>query len=93
MRIIEFNGLGKPMQPDICTGKVLILLQQEHCEIVKLEILPPEEFGPCLHPAKNTEELKGQALALIRKIHPNCIESERHWIFECPDDISIKAVF
>jgi len=87
MRIVNFNGLGKPNSKDIKSGDILILLQETNVEIVQLKILSPDDYGPELTKVKNSDQLVELAKKAIKENHPECLKSERHWIFECPKEI------
>ena len=92
MRIINFNGLGRPIEKGVVQGDILILYANEEASLVKLNMLP-EEYGPELIHAKNSEKLKSEMLDRIRKQYPDPDSNERHWTLECPDDIKNQAEF
>ncbi len=93
MRIVEFNGLGEPNVDGIEDGQILIRFQHDCTEVVKLHLVPPEEYGPELLMASNWKVLEQQAYSEITRNHPECIDSDRHWVFECPEYISERAIF
>ena len=93
MRIVEFDGLGRPRVADIVTGTVLLLLQGENVSVVEVELLPPDQFGPSLTHATNSDELAPAARAAIRLAFPRGLAAERHWLLECPIDLAERALF
>lgn len=93
MRLVEFNGLGAPTVPGIRTGSVLLLWQDGAISIVRVEILPPEQFGPCLERADNSAELQAEARAALARSFPRGFSTDRHWTIECPPDIAQRARF
>lgn len=93
MKVIRFNGLGLPDDKSVTTGDILIIVTHDSAEVVMLEILPPEDFGPCLTPAKNWKALEKEAFAEVKNNFPECLQSAKHWVFQCPQDIINKAVF
>jgi len=94
MKIVEFNGLGQPSLEDVKDGDVLVLYKpQESVEVVKLKILPPDDYGPELTHAKNENELGPELKSLVESFHPQLVLSDRHWILTCPESIADRAVF
>jgi hypothetical protein len=93
MEIVEFNGLGQPMLGNVKSGDVLVVFNGEATQIVKLKILPPEEYGPELTPAENWAQIESELEILVRANFPHCMGQERHWVFTCPESIRIKAIF
>lgn len=93
MRIINFNGLGQPTEKGVVQGDILILYANEKASVVKLNMLPPNEYGPELIHAKNSEKFKSELLDRIRKQYPDLDSNERHWILECPNDIKNQVEF
>jgi len=93
MRIVEFDGLGRPRVADIVTGTVLLLLQGENISVVQVELLPPDQFGPSLTHATNSDELVPLARAAIRQAFPRGLTAERDWLLECPVDVAERARF
>ena len=90
---IGFDGHGRPVPQDVETGVVLLLVQGDEVSVVRLEILPPVENGPCLHHASNSDELEADARAAIREVYPEWLSRDRHWTLECPDAIAQRARF
>jgi hypothetical protein len=94
MKIVEFNGLGQPSLEDVKDGDVLVLYKpQESVEVVKLKILPPDDYGPELTHAKNENELGPELKSLVESFHPQLVLSDRHWTLTCPESIADRAVF
>ena len=94
MRIVKFNGCGQPELLGINDGDILILFTHDSAEVVKLKLLPPDNYGPELTRAKNWKELESAALWLIKSNHPDYLkQTERHWVFECPEELALKAEF
>jgi hypothetical protein len=93
MRIVEFNGLGVPRVEGVGTGSVLLLWQDGAISVVRLEILPPEDFGPCLERADNSAELEAEARAALAEGFPKGFSTDRHWTIECPQHIAQRARF
>ena len=93
MKIVNFNGLGQPLTEGISQHDTLVLLAEGRAIVVKLNLLPPEQFGSELIHAKNWEDLENEVLEEIKIFHPECFGSNRHWVFECPEEIVPKAHF
>lgn len=93
MRIINFNGLGKPKMKGVEQGDILILYAHKRASVVKLNILPPEKYGPELIHAKNSNKFESDLLDRIAKKYPDLNSYERHWILECPNDIKVQVEF
>lgn len=95
IRIVTFNGLGQPTTDalNVKDGDVLLLVQGNDVSVVKLEILPPDQFGPSLNHAVNEPELVADARAAVTAHHPKLLESDDHWTLECPPEIVARAVF
>ena len=94
MKIVEFNGLGQPSLEEVKDGDVLVLYKPKgSVEVVKLKILPPEDYGPELTHARNDNELDNELKSLIESLHPQLLLSGRQWILTCPTSIADRAVF
>ena len=93
MQIIEFNGLGEPKDPRVTTGTIVLLVHESKISIVRVELLPPEQFGPSLEHAKNEALLESLARIAISNAFPNGLDADRHWTIECPPEIAAQALF
>jgi hypothetical protein len=93
VRIIEFDGYGRPKIPDVSTGTIALLLQEDELSIVRIELLPPDEYGPSLDHAINNDELVAEAWIAVRHAFPKGLSKERHWVLSCPPDIARRARF
>ena len=93
MRTIELDGYGRPTVPDVVSGSVLLLVQGDRVSVVRLELLAPDQFGPCLHPAINEAEITAAARGAVAGARPECLTSQRDWVLECPADIARLARF
>ena len=94
MEIVEFNGIGVPLHQGVEDGDVLILYKpNESIEVVKLKILPPDDFGPELTHAKNIAEFKIELMNLLLQTHPKLRESDRDWVLTCPPEYVQRAIF
>jgi hypothetical protein len=93
MRVIEFDGCGQPRIGGIASGDILLLVQGDEIGIVRLELLPPEKFGPVLEHATNMAELREQARLAVKEAFPKGLSRERDWVVECPLDLAARARF
>jgi hypothetical protein len=93
VRIIEFDGLGRPKAAGVVTGTVLLLLQANDVSIVQVELLPPDQFGPSLTHAENSDELAPAARDAIREAFPQGLPTDRHRLLECPTELRERATF
>lgn len=93
MRIIEFNGLGEPDDPRVTTGTIALLVQESTISIVRIELLPPALYGPSLEHAKNEAQLESLARIAISNSFPHGLDTDRHWVIECPPEIAAQALF
>jgi hypothetical protein len=93
MRIIEFDGNGRPDLPGIASGAILLLVQGEDISVVRLEIVPPEDFGPTLEHASNAPVLAADARRAVQAAFPEGLSRERHWVIECPPALAARARF
>ena len=94
MRTIEFNALGQPVEPDVPSGATLLMVQGRRVSVVRLELLPPDEYGPSLDPALNDEELAEEALRAVERARPECLgDTSRDWVLECPPSLAARARF
>jgi hypothetical protein len=91
--VISFNGLGKPRQPHVSSGHIAILVQGEKKEVVRIELLPAEEFGPRLDHAKNQEALIQEIEHYLSSLDVSELTTDRDWIIDCPTAVAAKAVF
>lgn len=92
MRIIEFNGLGEP-SPVVPNGAILLLVQGDELSIVRLEIVPPDQYGPELDHALNSDDLASSARAAVQRVFPEGLPNDRHWLLECPAELAQRAIF
>ena len=76
-QVIEFNGLGRPNPPGIAKGHVAILVRRQTSEVVRIELLPPEDFGPVLHAARNQGELRKEVEAWPETLDPRELTANR----------------
>lgn len=90
--MIEFNGLGRP-SPEVPDASILLLVQGNKVSVVRLELVPPDQFGPKLDHALNPDELAPSARAAVQTAFPEGLPNDRHWIVECPAEIAERAVF
>ncbi|WGO98151.1 hypothetical protein QFX18_19270 [Saccharophagus degradans] len=94
MKIVEFNGFGAPKLEGVKDGDILVLFKpQESIEIVKLKILPPNEYGPELTHAENSPEFESELKKIIEIDHPQLENTDRHWVLTCPENIIRKVKF
>lgn len=93
MRHIQFDGNGAPKDEITQSGDIAILIQDGNVTIVRVHLLPPEEFGPELIHAENQADLHDCARSAISKIHPNLLKTENHSVVSCPATIASKAQF
>jgi hypothetical protein len=93
MRIVNFDGLGRPKATGIEDGSVLILVQGDEVSVVRVELLPPEKFGPALEHALNDAELVDEARRAVRAAFPAWLSAERHWTLEAPAELAARARF
>lgn len=91
--VISFNGLGAPSPAHITTGHVAILVRDGKKEVVRIELLPPEEYGPRLHHATNQEQLSEEVERFWRTLDVMHLEGERDWLVDCPEAIAAIATF
>ena len=91
--VIEFNGLGEPTNLPVTSGHIAILVQGEKREVVRIELLAPDEFGPRLHHATNQALLAEDVERFWGSLDASELTDERDWIIDCPKDISQKAMF
>ena len=91
--VINFNGLGHPSAKHIASGHVAILVQGETKEVVRIDLLPPEEFGPRLHHATNQDALKEAVERYWQSLDVSSLASDRDWVIDCPKAIAEKAAF
>jgi hypothetical protein len=92
VRIIEFNGSGQP-SPAIPDGSVPLLVQGDEASVVRLDVVPADQYGPMLDHALNSDELAPSACAALQAAFPDGLSNERHWILECPAELAQRAVF
>jgi hypothetical protein len=93
MRIVEFDGTGRPRVEGVVSGQVLLLLQGEKVSVVRLELLPPERYGPEFEHALNEVDLADDALRAIQSAFPAGFSRDRHWVLECPAELAARAEF
>ena len=93
IRIVAFDGTGQPRTDGVSDGDVLLLVQGDEVSVVRLELLPPERFGPSLDHAINEVELAVEARQIVLEQHPALLESDRHWTLECPPNVAERAIF
>lgn len=93
MQIIEFNGLGQPRDPRFSTGTVAVLVQAESVSVVRIEVLPPDSYGPSLEHATNEVELAHAARKAVCNAFPSGLDASRDWVLECPSEIAMLAKF
>ena len=70
-----------------------ILFQGDKKEVVRIEIVPPDEYGPRLHHATNQEELRREVSSYWQALDVGGLSGDRDWVIECPSAIAQKAVF
>ncbi|WP_338846316.1 hypothetical protein V8J88_21470 [Massilia sp. W12] len=93
MEIIEFNGLGQPRDARYGTGTIAILVQGASISVVRIELLAPEEYGPSLSHARNDMELQSAVRQSLANAYPKGLDSSRHWVLTCPEEIAARAMF
>ena len=93
MEIIEFNGLGQPRDARHESGTIAILVQGASISVVRIELLPPEDYGPSLSHAQNDLELQSLVRHALAKAYPKGLDSSRHWVLTCPKEIAAHAMF
>lgn len=93
LSVISFNGLGAPSPAHIATGHIAILVQGRKKEVVRIELLSPEEYGPHLHHATNQEKLNDDMEKFWKSLDVLHLERGRDWIVDCPPAIAAKATF
>lgn len=93
MQIIEFNGLGEPLDPRFGTGTIALLVQPAWVSVVRVEVLPPDDFGPSLEHALNETELAHVARLAVHEAFPQGLDPSRDWLLACPPDIAARARF
>jgi len=93
MQIIDFDGNGRPSDPDVGTGTIALLVQREWLSVVRIELLPPEDFGPALEHALNDAKLEHRVRAALDNAFPRGLSQERGWVLKCPPDIAADAIF
>lgn len=93
MKVIEFSGSGKPSDATMVSGSVLILVQGQSANVVKVVL--PSEDQPWLEleHATNPGELGDAVRQAISTAFPGGLDSARDWTLTCPDSIAALAVF
>ena len=86
--IIKFNGSGQPINPDVKSGSCALLLQDGEIELVKILLLPPDEFGPELIHADNVGELRKDIIQYLETLDISKLTGDKHWLLKCPDTIA-----
>jgi hypothetical protein len=93
MQIIEFNGLGQPCDPRFGSGTIALLVQGARVSVVRVEVLPPDSYGPSLEHALNEMELVHAASQTVHDAFPRGLDASRHWLLVCPPEIAVRARF
>jgi hypothetical protein len=93
MQIIEFNGLGQPRDPRFSAGTIAVLVQAATVGVVRIEVLPPDSYGPSLEHAMNEPELAHAARKAVNDAFPSGLDTSRDWVLECPAEIAMLAKF
>lgn len=91
--IISFDGMGRPSPKHLATGHVAILVQGGKKEVVRVELLPADHYGPQLHHATNQAELTDDLERFWRTLDVSELTDDRHWTIDCPGAIAQKATF
>lgn len=91
--IIEFNGLGRPTTLPIESGHVAILVQNGKREVVRIELLSPDDYGPRFHHATNQPALAADVEQFWSSLDTRELVIDRDWVIDCPKHISQKAKF
>lgn len=92
LEVLEFNGLGQPKNQKVASGTVALLWQEGAVSIVRIKILPPDQYGPELVHATNEDELRGSAELAVKQ-GTTKLDISRHWVFRAPLEIAEKACF
>ena len=93
MEIVNFNGLEQPLDDKTASGDILLLISDGTVSVVRLAILPPDDFGPELTPATNNPDLAAEALALVKREVPTLLEDGDGYTLSCPPSLAAKARF
>jgi hypothetical protein len=91
--LISFNGSGQPSPRHIASGHVALLVQGEKKEVVRIELLPPDDFGPRLDHAVNQEALRKAVETFWRSLDVSGLTPDRDWMLDCPRAVAEKAIF
>lgn len=92
-RVVRFNGLGRADDQTIVTGSVLLLVQGGNVEVVRVQLLPENDYGPELTHASNQASLRDDAVNAIRRHNPELLASDRAWTLTCPVSLAKRAQF
>jgi hypothetical protein len=92
LEVLEFNGLGQPKNQMVASGTVALLWEEGAVSIVRINILPPDQYGPELDHATNEAELRGGAELAVKQ-GTTKLDISRHWVFRAPLEIAEKARF
>ncbi|PKL77350.1 MAG: hypothetical protein CVV27_05780, partial [Candidatus Melainabacteria bacterium HGW-Melainabacteria-1] len=88
MEVIHFNGYGQPRNPEHGTGTIALLIQYRQVDVVRVELLGPNENGPALEHALNGAELKPRVNDYISKIFPQGLKKNITCVLVCPPEIA-----
>lgn len=91
--VLQFNALGRPTTIPIISGHIALLVQGHKKEIVRIELLSPDEYGPELHHATNQELLRSDVEKFWNSLDTSALSHDRDWIIDCPQDLFQKATF
>src|SRR5262245_36376579 len=91
--VIKFNGLGQLTTLSVVTGHVAILVHGGKKEVVCIELLSPDDYGPRLHHAINQVSLASDVELFWSLLDKRELAEDRDWIIDCPQHISRNARF
>ena len=89
MKIIRFNAGGDIVDKDVKPGDVLIYLKRQELDFVEVTE-PTKDYSLQIKDFPQPEELKEEAYTLIVRNFFECVNSNRHWWFTCPDELLDK---
>ena len=90
---VSFDGNGQPKDSETRDGDILILVQGRSVSVVRLALLPPEDFGPELEHALNNSELESEVFSLVVREEPRLLRGDRDFTLRCPEQIAKRAKF
>ena len=90
---VILDGNGRPQDAKTKDGDVLILVQGRRVSVVRLNLLPEDQFGPELEHALNGPELESEVFRLVLDHDPTFLNGERHFTLRCPMRIARRARF